>query len=236
MPQAIIFDFDGVIVDSEPLHYQAFAMVGKSFGFDFAWERYLAQFIGLDDGDAFKYMLVEAIEGGDRPEIEDVEATVAVLCDQKRTAFEALVAAQAAAVPGALELIDQAHAAGLPIAIATGSLRAEIEQMLGLMKRRDRFEVIVTADDVDRYKPDPMPYAKALDGLRALHPAAGLTADNTLAIEDTPGGLNSAIGAGLNTLALATTSPEEVLKDAGAGRVIEDLSGVTLGDLEAWYG
>jgi len=234
MPKAIIFDFDGVIVDSEPLHYQAFVLVGKSFNFDFTWQQYMAQYIGFDDRDAFRYMLSQAIEAGHTPEIDDVNQTIAELIQKKQKAFEALATLGTAAILGSIELIEEAHAANLPIAIASGATHADIEQMLKLLGIRDKFDIIVAADDVTHSKPDPRTYALAFEKLAARHPAADLTPDTTLAIEDTNAGLQSAIGAGLQTLALTTTSPAEVLQKAG--RVVEDLSGVTLATLNKWYG
>ncbi len=234
MPNAIIFDFDGVVVDSEPLHYQAFVMVGRSFNFEFTWEQYMAQYIGFDDRDAFRYMLAQAIEAGHTPDVEDVDRTLAKLIDQKQKAFEALAQMGTAAIPGTVELINEAHASGLPIAIASGATHADIDQMLGLLELRDKFEIIVAADDVKHSKPDPTTYAKAFEKLAALHADKPLTPGTTLAIEDTKAGLSSALGAGLQTLALTTTSPAEVLHQAG--RVIEDLSGVTLATLNQWYG
>lgn len=234
MPNAIIFDFDGVIVDSEPLHYQAFVMVGKSFNFAFTWEQYLNQYIGFDDRDAFRYMLAQAIEAGHTPDVTDVDQTLAELIDQKQRAFEALAQTGTHAIAGTIELIEEAHDAGLPIAIASGATHADIEQMLRLLSIRDKFDIVVAADDVEHSKPDPTTYAKAFEQLAAQHPAAALTPDTTLAIEDTTAGLDSALGAGLQTLALTTTSPKEVLQHAG--RVVEDLAGVTLATLNKWYG
>ena len=234
MPNAIIFDFDGVIVDSEPLHYQAFVMVGKSFNFAFTWEQYLNQYIGFDDRDAFRYMLHQAIEAGHTPDVEDVQQTMDELIEKKHKAFEALAETGTHAILGTCELIEEAHKAGLPIAIASGAVHAEIAQMLRLLKIRDRFEVIVAADDVEHSKPDPTTYSLAFEKLAALYPDAGLTAETTLAIEDTRAGLESAQGAGLQTLGLRTTSPDDCLQSAG--RVVEDLSGVTLATLNKWYG
>ncbi|MGB0766430.1 MAG: HAD family hydrolase, partial [Phycisphaeraceae bacterium] len=119
-------------------------------------------------------------------------------------------------------------------AIASGALHADIDQMLRLLGIREKFQIIVAADDVEHSKPDPTTYAMAFDKLAAKHPDAELSPDTTLAIEDTGAGLQSAIGAGLQTLALQTTSPPKVLQHAG--RVIEDLSGVTLATLNKWYG
>ena len=234
MPKAIIFDFDGVIVDSEPLHYQAFVLVGKSFNFDFTWEQYMAQYIGFDDRDAFRYMLHQAITAGQTPDIEDVQVTLDELIEKKRRAFEALAEMGTAAILGSVELIEEAHAAGLPIAIASGAVHADIEQMLRLLDIRDKFDIIVAAEDVEHSKPDPATYALAFEKLAAKHPDANLTPDTTLAIEDTGAGLASAIGAGLQTLGLTTTSPPKVLEKAG--RVIEDLAGVNLTTLNNWYG
>ena len=226
MLEAIVFDFDGVIVDSEPLHYQAFVLVGKSIGFEFTYEQYLARFIGFDDRDAFRLMLLEA-------EQDPTDQRVAELCKVKQSAFDAVVAAaaqgggQGLAIPGALALIDEVHEAGLPRAIASGATRADIDLMLGLLGRSDRFEVIVTADDVAQSKPDPASYALAARRL-------GIDPANCLAIEDTKAGLMSARDAGMMTLALTTTGPAEHLADAG--RVIEDLQNVDLDQLRRWYG
>lgn len=233
MPKAIIFDFDGVIVDSEPLHYQAFVLVGKSLNFEMTWEQYLNQYIGFDDRDAFRYMLHQAIAGGYTPDIENVEKTMDQLIEKKRIAFEAIAETGTAAILGAVELIEEAHAAGLPIAIASGAVHADIEQMLRLLDIRDKFDIIVAADDVEHSKPDPTTYAMAFERLAAKYPDENLTTDTTLAIEDTGAGLQSAIGAGLQTLGLTTTSPPKVLEKAG--RVIEDLAGVNLTTLNKWY-
>lgn len=223
MLEAIVFDFDGVIVDSEPLHYQAFVMVGKGIGFEFTYDEYLATYIGFDDRDAFRVMLEAAGE-------EASAERIAELCAQKQPMFNAVAKMGAAggslAIPGALELIDECHQVDLPRAVASGATRADIELMLELLDRRDRFEIIVTADDVEFSKPDPKSYAMAVERL-------GIAPGNALAIEDTAAGLASAQGAGLMTLGLATTGPAEPLADAQ--RVIDDLTGVDLEQLKIWY-
>ncbi|MEE9403436.1 MAG: HAD family phosphatase [Algisphaera sp.] len=221
---AIVFDFDGVVVDSEPLHYQAFVMVGKSIGFDFTYDQYLAQYIGFDDRDAFRLML--AVSGE-----EATDDRLAHLCESKQKAFDVLAPMAAnsgsIAIPGALELIDAAHAAGRPIAIASGATQADIHLMLTLLGRRDRFDIIVAADDVAQSKPDPTTYAMAVEKL-------GVNPATALAIEDTKAGLLSAQGAGLQTLGLATTAPADHLDITD--RVLDDLTGVTLEQLDTWYG
>ena len=224
MLDAIVFDFDGVIVDSEPLHYQAFVLVGKSIGFTFSWEQYLATYIGFDDRDAFRVMLESAgRDAGD--------AQIADLCTRKQAAFDAVALSgtsrETLAIPGALPLIDECHALDLPRAIASGATRQDIDLMLGLLQRGGHFEVIVTADDVERSKPDPASYALAAARL-------GVRPGRTLAIEDTVAGLTSARDAGLMTLALSTTADAEHLEPF-ADRVIDNLDGIDMEQLRMWY-
>ena len=229
MLNAIVFDFDGILVDSEPLHFQAFLMVARGIGFEFDYDRYLRDFIGFDDRDAFRVMLdLVGHEGDKAPKIAE-------LSEQKQATFETLVkAGGAAALAGALELIDEARDAHLPIAIASGATAADIELMLGALDRRDRFEVIVTANDVYRSKPHPESYALAVERLAERHPNAGITPETSLAIEDTAAGIRSARDAGLMTLGVATTGPAESLHEAN--RVVDTLDGVTLDQLRDWFG
>ncbi len=231
MLKAIVFDFDGILADSEPLHFQAFLMVTRGMGFEFDYERYLQDFIGFDDRDAFRVIL--DVVGHD-PGSGDKAARIAALCEQKQSTFETLVrSGGAGALPGAMELAESARHAGLPIAIASGATAADIDLMLGGWDRRDVFEVVVSADNVMRSKPHPESYALAVQRLAAKHADLGLTPGDCLAIEDTPAGLRSARDAGLMTLGVATTGPAEALSDAD--RVVETLEGVTLAKLREWY-
>ena len=224
MLQAIVFDFDGVIVDSEPLHYQAFVLVGKSIGFEFTYEQYLATYIGFDDRDAFRVMLGAAGQSADADRI-------AQLCQQKQTAFNAVARMgqqrNTLALPGALALVDECHRTDLPRAIASGATREDIDLMLGFLDRRDRFEVIVSADDVQHSKPDPASYARAVQRL-------GVEPGHALAIEDTVAGLTSARDAGLQTLAVCTTADAPTLEPC-ADRVVDGLAGIDLEQLRQWF-
>lgn len=225
MFKAIVFDFDGVVVDSEPLHYRAFLQVGKGIGVAFDYAHYLRHYIGFDDRDAFRVMLASV-------GLPAEEAHVAELCRQKKTAFEGLVNQGAAAIPGAVDLIDEAYGQ-IPIAIGSGATAFDIELMLKGLGRRDRFEVIVSADDVYRSKPDPATYRLAVDKLAAKHPGLNLTPGDCLAIEDTAAGIESARGAGLMTLGITTTGPASAL--TRAGRVEQGLQGVTMSLLRQWF-
>jgi len=226
MLKAIVFDFDGVLVDSEPLHYQAFLEIGRTLGCDFDYQQYLDELVGFDDRDAFEHLLQRgsAAPGGD--------TSIATLCDDKQRAFERLVQRGIQPIAGALALVDDA-AAQLPVAIASGATMTDITLILDQLDRRDVFETIVSADQVERSKPDPHSYALAVDRLAQRHPDLALEPGDCLAIEDTVAGLASARGAGLMTLGLASTNPAEGLTDAM--RVVDSLEGVNVQTLRQWF-
>ncbi len=214
---AIVFDFDGVVTDSEPLHWRAFDRVAKPLGVSFSYEEYLRELVGFDDRDAFRAIL-------GRLGVAD-ERRVTDLCRQKQIAFEAVVQEGVRAIPGVTALIHEA-CAQMPIAIASGATRRDIDLILGRLELQDYFKTIVTADDVSRSKPDPETYRLAVSRL-------GLDPGVCLSIEDTAAGVASARGAGLMTLGLDTLGRPESLGQAM--RVAASLEGVTLQTLRQWY-
>lgn len=225
MLKAIVFDFDGVVVDSEPAHYRAFLQAARPLGIDFTYDTYLQEYVGFDDRDAFAHML--------RSFGKPVDAqTVAALIDAKADAFVQIVNAGIDTIPGVLDLIAQLKAEGFPFAIASGATSRDIQTVLAGLKL-DGFDPIVTADLVARSKPDPTSYTLAVQGLAARLPALDLQPGQCLSIEDTAAGIASATGAGLMTLGLTTTGPAEALHQAR--RVIASLQGVTLQQLHQWY-
>lgn len=227
MLRAIIFDFDGVVVDSEPVHYAAIRDVAATQGIELSYDRYLRDLIGYDDRDAFRHLLSEAGK-------VVTDSAVAALKDAKQVAFEALAGRGVPMIPGTRALIEEAVSLRWPIAIASGATRADIDLILGGLGLAPHFPVIVTADDVAASKPHPQTYALAAERLRQRHPDLNLQRNQYLAIEDTAAGIASASGAGLKTLALETTSPRDHLRDAD--RIVKDLDGVTAGQLRQWYG
>ena len=226
MLKAIVFDFDGVLVDSEPLHYRAFLEVLAPAGITFDYAQYLAQLVGFDDRDAMRHMLERHGKPGDDGEVDR-------LCAAKQEVFDRQLATGVAALPGAVELVDAA-AGELPLAVASGATRRDVLQILDALGRRDRFEAIVTADDVARSKPDPQSYADAVAQLSRRHGELAIEPGACLAIEDTTTGLASARDAGLRTLAVTNTERYEAL-DAAAERVIGSLADINLATLQAWY-
>ncbi len=222
MLKAIIFDFDGVIADSEPLHWRAFMQVVKPRGWAFDFEHYMQHYIGFDDRDAFREMFREHDEPLSDKLLHD-------LITQKAKAFAEIVREGITALPGAVELITSASQA-LPLAICSGALREDIDLILpgiGDGNLAECFQAVVTADDVTQSKPDPACY---LEAARRLSVPAG----ECLAIEDTVTGLVSARDAGMKTLAVATTHPIDMLGDADCA--VASLTQVTVDQLTAWFG
>jgi beta-phosphoglucomutase-like phosphatase (HAD superfamily) len=121
----------------------------------------------------------------------------------------------------------------LPVAIASGATRKDVTLILDRLRISELFSPIVTADKVTRSKPDPETYELAAEGLKVLHPQLSIERDGCLAIEDTAAGVESARGAGLRTLGLATTTDGSSL--GRAERVLPSLGGLTIDRLRQWY-
>ncbi|QDU35512.1 Beta-phosphoglucomutase [Poriferisphaera corsica] len=226
--KAIVFDFDGVVFDSEPVHFQAFLMVSKGLGIEFDYQKYLQDFIGFDDRDAFRVMLDMIGYQGDRAE------KVAELCEQKQVAFETLVKAGVAKpIDGVMNFVEQLQKADVPFAVASGATRLDIELMLDSIGMRDAFDVIVTADDVAASKPHPETYEKAVVKLAEMYPTKLLATDNCIAIEDTATGIKSARSAGLQVLGITTSNEPDLLREAH--RVIDCFDEINPEILKSWF-
>lgn len=230
MLKAIVFDFDGVIVDSEPLHYRAFLHVARGLGMEFDYAQYLERYVGFDDRDGFRAMLTDV--PGTTPSQSGDNDQIALLCEMKAAAFEAVVAQGFETIPGMLRLIEQARQQ-MPIAIASGATKQDIDLILNKLNFTTFFNPIVTADDVARSKPDPHTYSLAVDGLANQHSKLAIEPSDCLAIEDTPAGIESARRAGLKTLGLATTHGADKLH--AAHRVVQTVDGLTLDVLRQWF-
>lgn len=207
MPEAILFDFDGILVDSEPLHYRAFIEVLDPLGMGFPWEEYVETYMGFDDRDAFR----EAFRAKG---IDLDEGNLAKLVAAKSRAFLDGIRTGMTAYPGVVPLIESLRAASRPMALCSGALRADIDPILAQLGVAGRFDVIVSADDVHRSKPDPESYALAFRNLSERYRDSLTVPENSVAVEDTPAGIRSAKGAGLRVLAVTNSYDPEDLTEA----------------------
>ncbi|MEO8679174.1 MAG: HAD family phosphatase [Vicinamibacterales bacterium] len=224
---AIVFDFDGVIVDSERLHLRAYQEILAPEGVTLSSDDYFERYLGYDDVGVFKEL------GKDRGLPMDADRVHSLIA-RKGARYESLVSAGEMFFPGAADFIRTAAAAGVPIAIASGSLTHEIEETLDRGGLRHLFQVIVGADQTERSKPHPDPYLAAFAKLCA-HTGRELVPWRTVAIEDTKWGLVSARGADLRCVAVTNTySAAELEPDAEL--VFPGLHAVTLAALDALCG
>lgn len=222
--QAIVFDFDGVIADSERLHLRSYQDILAPEGITISNEDYLAKYLGYDDVGVFKAV-------GRDHDVPMDDARVKDLIERKGERYESLAAAGEMLFPGAAQFIRSAVDAGVPIAIASGALTHEIEEVLTRAGIRDLFPVIVGADQTERSKPHPDPYQTAFARLRA-HTGQDLIAWKTVAIEDSRWGLVSARDAGLRCVAVTNTYREAELR-SDAELVVAGLHALTLDVLDA---
>ncbi len=216
MIRAVVFDFDGVIANSEPLHFRAYRDVLVERGLTLTERDYYDRYLGYDDIGAFR-----AIAGDNGTTF--TEADIADLVARKAVRLEALEKAQSVLFPGAREAILR-MAAAFPVAIASGALKPEILRVLDHEGLRDVFPIVVSAEDTPASKPDPAPYLLAVEHLKVRVP--GLVPTECVAIEDSVWGLQSARTGGLHTVAIEHTYPAADLV-APADATIEHLDQFT---------
>lgn len=192
---AIVFDFDGVIADSERLHLLSYQRVLEPLGQTLTEEDYFGAYLGYDDYAMLRRLSSDRGLGWD----DDVLGRVIA---RKTLHYEEAAARGEMLFPGAAAFV-RASAAAVPIAIASGALTHEIEQILDRAGLRELFVAIVGADQTARSKPSPDPYLEAVHRLaQAGHPAAP---DRTVAIEDSVWGLVSARTARLRCVGVTNT-------------------------------
>jgi HAD superfamily hydrolase (TIGR01509 family) len=216
--KAVIFDFDGVVVDTEHLHFEAFNRILEPMGMGFSWDVYLRDLIGLDDRGAFETILRKC-----RQPYNEVE--VARLVERKAATFNYMVSQEPPdPFPGSVELIRKLSGR-IPLGLCSGALLSDITPIFKALNLESAFDILVTADDVRYSKPDPACYRLAVRRLAEKH-GIDLAAPECLAIEDTPAGIAAAKGARLKVLALTNSYDSAYLGQADYVR--ETLEGLDL--------
>jgi beta-phosphoglucomutase len=211
---ATLFDFDGVLVDSEPVHLAAFNDVLAPYGVTIDARAYAERYLSLDDVGVLREVLSSA---GRAPQASELAALV----EAKSPCFLRRFAESFRVFPGAVELIARRAARG-PVGIVSGALEHEIVFALDRMGVAADISFIVSAERTATGKPDPAPYRLAIDELRALGPYAA-----AVVVEDSLGGVTSAKRAGLRCVAVAHSYGAEALTLAGADAVVADLASLT---------
>jgi beta-phosphoglucomutase len=208
--KAIVFDFDGVLADSEMIHFRVYNELLASSGVRLTKEEYCEEYLGFDDEGVFEHLAQKKnLMLGD----EEIEMLIAA----KARRFEAIVSASNVLYPTAESCVRRL-AAVWPVGICSGARRSEIEVMLGGAGLLDLFRFIVATGDTDQGKPAPDPYVKAAE-------RHGVAPHECVALEDSHAGLQSARSAGMRTIAISTTYPRPTLQ---ADRVVDSLDEITV--------
>jgi beta-phosphoglucomutase len=226
MPRAIIFDFDGVIADTEWLHFETFREVLAEEGIPIDERDHMERFLGINDRAGFEKALREA--GRAAPPLR-----VAELVERKSARYSRRLE-EVRPYPGVPEILE-GLAPRVALAIASGGRAVEIEQVLARHRLRGCFRALATADHVQSSKPAPDVFLAALAALRGSSPdLAALDPAGCLAIEDSLPGIQAARAAGMPCLAVAHTYPVERLGEAD--RVVARIGDLTASELLAGAG
>jgi beta-phosphoglucomutase len=218
MLRAIVFDFDGVIANSEPLHFRGYHDVLAAEGVVLTESHYYSRYLGYDDIGAFERIGLDHGVAWTRNHIDGLVARKAVRLEELERDVSVLF-------PGAADAIRRASDA-MPIAIASGARGDEIRRLLQREALTGCFTAIVAAEDTAVSKPAPDPYLRAL-ALLAEFFGGQLAAADCVAIEDSHWGLQSAKAAGMRTVAVTNTYPAAVLA-ASADLVITSLESLDI--------
>jgi HAD superfamily hydrolase (TIGR01509 family) len=188
MYDCLLFDFDGVLFDSEPLHYQCWRDLMAVHGLQLTWELYQATGLGVSD-----FNMIRTLCGLWRR--ADLIETIWRDYPRKKLLFRERLLAVVPIPPSTRELLQELQSYGL--AVVTSSDREEVEPALVAAGIREVFSAVVTGDEVGQLKPSPEPYLKAADQLKGNHP---------LVIEDSEAGVQSGLAAGFDVLFIPEVS------------------------------
>jgi beta-phosphoglucomutase len=202
---ALLFDLDGTLTDTDHLHVEAFRVLLQDFGRTITLEHYKARIMGHPNDEIMREMFPE----------ETPERRI-ILSDHKEQLFRDQLETLTP-TPGVVKVLDWADASGVPYAVVTNAPRANAEMMLHGLGLDRRMRELVIGDELERAKPDPLPYRTGLQRL-------GATPERALAFEDSPPGIRAAHGAGIATYGIRTAHPDAALLRSGAVAAITDFT------------
>ena len=206
MLQALLFDLDGTLTNTDAIHFATWQDLLRSHGLEIDQQFYDAHFSGRLNaaivGDLFPHWSAAAGQ---------------LLSDRKEAEFRRRAAGELRPLPGLMDLLQWATTHHLRQAVVTNAPVDNANLMLQALGLDQHFETVVIAEELARGKPDPLPYQTALDRL-------GVTAQAAVAFEDSPSGIRAAVGAGILTIGIASTHEPAVLYAAGAQLVVPDFT------------
>ncbi len=222
MLRAVIFDFDGVITDSEILHFRAFNQVLAKYNIQITKKEYYTDYLGLCDFDFFKSL-------ADKGLLKIDDAKTKELLKQKTKIFEKLAKSQGSIIDGVPEFLAMLKQNNTPMAICSGALLSEIELILDQAHLRSFFEEIVSAEQITRGKPDPDGFFLTLKKLNEKNRDL-IHSNQCIVIEDSHWGLEAANTAGMHTIAITNSYAADQL--AMAEKIVSHLNELNMTDLQ----
>ena len=223
MLRAVIFDFDGVIVDSELVHYTALNKAFAKYDIQVPKEKYWSDYLAYNDLEN-----ILAVSRDYNADFKDED--IRWILESKSQYFDEMVKTETALIDGASDFVNMLKADSVPMAIYSGSNIREIELMLKGTDLISCFQVIVTGEDVEKSKPDPEGYLLALDSLNQKE-AGKILPQQCVVIEDSHWGLQAAQTAEMRAVAVTNTYQPEKLAQF-AEKVVKSLDELRLQDLE----
>lgn len=226
MLRVVIFDFDGVITDSEVLHLRAFNQVLTQYSIEISTKDYYREYLGFTDFDCFKTLIDRGILQKPTEEIEN-------LVKEKNQVFEKLAKNEGQIIEGVRSFLEMLRQNDIPMAIYSGALLAEIELILEQAQLRSFFEVIVSAEFVKKGKPNPEGFLLTLQKLNHNRQNPILP-NQCIVIEDSHWGLEAAKAAGMH--AIAVTNPYEAEQLKPAEKIVTQLDELSIDNLQKLCG
>jgi len=222
MLRAVIFDFDGVITDSEVLHLRSFNHVLAGHNVNVTTKDYYRNYLGLTDVDCFRLLV-------NKGHLKVAEQQIEGLVKQKNQVFEKLARTEGKIIEGVRDFLGMLRQNSIRMAICSGALSAEIELTLQEAHLRPFFEVIVSSENVKKGKPNPDGFLLVLRKLnqKRNNPIA---ADQCVVIEDSHWGLKAAKEAGMHTIAVTNSYEADQL--GMAERIVTNLNQLSIGNLQ----
>jgi beta-phosphoglucomutase len=222
MLKAVIFDFDGVITDSEVLHLRAFNQSLAPYGIKITTKDYYTNYLGFCDLDCYKMLIDNGLLKIDEQQISDIIRV-------KSKIFEELTKTEGRTIEGVHEFLQMLKQHNIPMAICSGSLLVEIETMLEESNLRHYFAAIVSAEQVKKSKPHSEGFILSLQKLNeTCHPP--IAAKECIVIEDSHWGLQAGKNAGMHTIAVTNSYDAEQL--SLAEKIVTHLNELTIEDLQ----
>lgn len=204
MLEALLFDLDGTLTHSDPVHFETWKHLLEGYGLAIDPPFYQQHFNGRLNEHIIQHLL---------PQLSYDEGVE--LSRYKEAEFRRRAADVLEPLAGLLDLLSWMGDRHLKRAVVTNAPRENAYFMLQVLRLEETFPVVILGEELERGKPDPMPYQFALDGLDVVPGQA-------VAFEDSPSGVNAAVAAGITTVGIASSQPEAVLYGAGAHLVIPD--------------